>query len=57
VKNSITWFFKNRSFATDFLNVRGAKQLSWNYNYGALSAAIFGDSQVSKQSYLSDQLI
>lgn len=25
---------------------RGAKQLSWNYNYGALSSAMFGDSQV-----------
>jgi len=25
---------------------RGAKQLSWNYNYGAFSQAIFGDVQV-----------
>jgi len=25
---------------------RGAKQLSWNYNYGAFSTAMFGDSQV-----------
>ena len=25
---------------------RGAKQLSWNYNYGAFSLAIFGDPQV-----------
>jgi hypothetical protein len=30
-----------------FLNFRGAKQLSWNYNYGAFSTAMFGDSQVS----------
>ena len=22
---------------------RGAKQLSWNYNYGAISFAMFGD--------------
>ena len=22
---------------------RGAKQLSWNYNYGAFSVAMFGD--------------
>ena len=25
---------------------RGAKQLSWNYNYGAFSQAMFGDPQV-----------
>ena len=25
---------------------RGAKQLSWNYNYGAFSSAMFGDSMV-----------
>ena len=25
---------------------RGAKQLSWNYNYGAFSLAIFGDAEV-----------
>ena len=25
---------------------RGAKQLSWNYNYGAFSTAMFGDPQV-----------
>merc|ERR1712129_70509 len=25
---------------------RGAKQLSWNYNYGAFSAAMFGDAKV-----------
>ena len=26
---------------------RGSKQLSWNYNYGAFSQAIFGDAQVT----------
>ena len=25
---------------------RGAKQLSWNYNYGAFSKAMFGDANV-----------
>ena len=25
---------------------RGAKQLSWNYNYGAFSGAIFGDPMI-----------
>merc|ERR1711979_39687 len=25
---------------------RGAKQLSWNYNYGAFSSAMFGDPMV-----------
>ena len=25
---------------------RGAKQLSWNYNYGAFSLAVFGDATV-----------
>ena len=25
---------------------RGAKQLSWNYNYGAFSRAMFGDARV-----------
>ena len=25
---------------------RGAKQLSWNYNYGAFSSAMFGDAEV-----------
>ena len=24
---------------------RGAKQLSWNYNYGAFSVAMFGDAR------------
>ena len=25
---------------------RGAKQLSWNYNYGAFSNAMFGDAMI-----------
>jgi hypothetical protein len=41
---SINKLFAEKSV---WFNFRGAKQLSWNYNYGALSAAMFGDSQVS----------
>ena len=29
---------------------RGAKQLSWNYNYGAFSNAMFGDTKVGVNS-------